>query len=296
MIVLVLGKYGMLGSMLYKYLNNMGINVAASQRNKRNEPFYLNVHSNLSENSLVNHFPKTICYIINCIGATKFDRTHIESFQRRFYVNAFFPHLLQKFCQQTSIRIINMSTDAVFKGRDTPYYEDDTTDGIGDYAISKIVGEIFSVNVLNIRCSIIGPELNRQRHLMEWFLALKDGQTIKGYTDYIWNGITTLQFSELCYQIIKQDLFDKIVSQTHVLHFSPNLPLSKFDLLTRIKAAYDKQVQIEPANSGQNIKLILKSNFEDLFGGRYTHNNDIGKEIVRMKAFTRNPYKKGIDK
>ena len=54
------------------------------------------------------------------------------------------------------------------------YSETDKVDAKDLYGISKFKGEIKSNNVLNIRTSIIGIELNSSYSLLNWFLSQKN--------------------------------------------------------------------------------------------------------------------------
>jgi dTDP-4-dehydrorhamnose reductase len=74
------------------------------------------------------------------------------------------------------------------------------------YGTSKRIARDFVVNTSNktksIKTSILGPEKNTQSSLMEWFLSNEDGKNIFGYSEYFWNGNTTLTWSEVAYDLI----------------------------------------------------------------------------------------------
>lgn len=278
----------MLGSMLYNYLTYKDIEVYGTQKRDDKLPFYLNIEERYTNIKFMENISPEIDHIVNCIGVTKLDRSIIKNFRLGFYVNAVFPAYLQEFCSMHSIKLIHISTDAVFKGDDSnPYYENHICDGIGDYATSKVLGEIYASNVLNIRCSIVGNEIDRRNNLLEWFLSQKDGETLQGYTNHIWNGVTTLQLSEFCYRIIKENMFDEISNLTNVIHFSPNTPLTKFELLCLFKEIYKKDVDIVPSRAKEDIKRVLNSRFACFYMGNNECKRNIKGEIIKMKDFVK---------
>lgn len=281
--ILILGKNGMLGSMLFNFLYSKGVDVSCTQRDDNKLPYYLNIDERYLGVGFLDSMVMGTDYIVNCIGATRLDRTVFNDFRRGFYVNAVFPAYLQRFCDDHALKIIHISTDAVFQGGIHPYYEDHPCDGSGDYALSKMLGEVKAPNVLNVRCSIIGPECGRTRNLMEWFLSQKDGDMVQGYANHIWNGVTTLQLSEFIYHILSANLFDDILKRTGVIHFSPNLPLSKYELLKLFQKIYEKDIRIEPVNAGIDVQRILLSRFDMFYPDR---NADFAEAVSKMKLFS----------
>lgn len=276
----------MLGSMLYDYLEHRDIQVYGTQREDANLPFYLNLQEQYLNVSFLRNISPPVNYAVNCIGVTRFDRSSVKLFRLGFFVNAIFPAYLQEFCALHSIRVIHISTDAVFQGnKETPYYEDHPCDGTGDYATSKILGEIYAPNVFSIRCSIMGHERNRCSNLLNWFLSRADGESIQGYTNHIWNGVTTLQLCGFIHKIITENSFDEMLKKTNVIHFSPNLPLTKFELLVFLNEIYQKNVNIIPSKAGENIVRILNSRFEHFYLNSGEGKKSIREEIVKMKDF-----------
>ncbi len=289
--VLVLGKKGMLGSMLFSFLQSKGMEVSGTQRDNNKLPYYLPIDEGYLGVGSLDSFGMGVDYIVNCIGATRLDRKSFDEFRLGFYVNAIFPAYLQRFCIDHSIKIIHVSTDAVFQGGTNPYYEDHNCDGSGDYALSKILGEVKAPNVLNIRCSIVGPEDGRARNLLGWFLSQKDGGMVQGYTNHIWNGVTTLQLSEFIYHILSVDLFDDILQRTGVIHFSPNLPLSKYEMLKVFKDTYEKNIRIEAIRTDADLQRIMHSRFSMFYPEREA---DFSEAVSKMKNYFEK-YPQGVE-
>src|SRR6059058_5837212 len=79
--------------------------------------------------------------LINCAALTNVD--YCESHRdEAFLINAQGPRLLADICAEKSARLIHISTDYVFDGKqDTPYIEEDPPAPLSVYAESKLTGE-----------------------------------------------------------------------------------------------------------------------------------------------------------
>ena len=95
----------------------------------------------------------------------------------------------------------------------------------------------YGKNTKIIKTSIIGPEKGSNNSLLEWFLS-NDKSEISGYSRCYWNGITTLQWSKICHDILLS--WDKY--GTRVIPFTECI--SKFDLLNTFKEVYEKDITI----------------------------------------------------
>ncbi len=269
--VLVLGKNGMLGSMVFNYLTkDVSLNVTGLGRNEFDAEEFLKDPSRFSKF-------KNFDYVINCIGIIKpyCKDTDPEGVIKAIRINALFPHKLAKFYDGSSTKIIQIATDCVFSGRSGNYDEDSIHDPIDVYGMTKSLGEVFYGNFLNIRCSIIGPEKEKKINLLEWFLSLEEGDKIKGFAHHKWNGVTTLQFSQLVLKIIKENKSDELIRINHTHHFVPNNSVTKFELLGLFAKIFNKKIIISstdtpapPVNRTLSTKyailssLIKKSNLE----------------------------------
>jgi len=170
-----------------------------------------------------------------------------------FHANAEFPHMLQALCASSGAHLIHVSTDCVFSGEKGGYTETDLPDADTDYGVSKALGEPPDATV--IRTSIIGEEQKVKKSLLEWVKS-QDGQTIKGFTTHMWNGVTCWQLSKVIKQIIEQKNFWKGVR--HV--FSPE-PVSKYDLVRIIIEVYKLNIVLEPAPGNRVDKTLCGYGF-----------------------------------
>ena len=176
--------------------------------------------------------------VVNAIGIVKqiaSSRDAVNSIS----VNSVFPHRLAECCARAGARLISISTDCVFSGERGNYSESDRPDPEDQYGRTKLLGEVGGPNCLTIRTSIIGPQIQGEYSLLEWFLRQKGG-TIKGYRKAIFTGWPTVELAEIITQVIAchREL-------DGVFHVSTE-PISKFELLSLINEAYKLDVEIVP--------------------------------------------------
>jgi dTDP-4-dehydrorhamnose reductase len=154
-------------------------------------------------------------------------------------LNALFPHLVDELCRSAGSRLIHVSTDCVFSGREGNYTEADIPDAVDLYGLTKLLGEIVeSSAALTLRTSIIGRELRTRHGLVEWFLAQAGGR-VQGYAAAIFSGLTTSALAELIAQVIalRPDM-------RGLWHISSE-PVSKYQLLSWLDAAFGTGTTID---------------------------------------------------
>ena len=259
----------MLGSAVYRQLCSGGWRVDGTQSENPAAPGHFDILVTPREQwaaLLGQHY----AYVVNCIGILKaaVDEHDRESVARAIRVNALFPHELSALMPDA--RILHLSTDGVFSGAlDRPYLESDPTDCPDTYGKTKALGECPAANVLNFRCSIIGRDSAGGKGLIEWVLRSPDGATLTGFDNHLWNGVTTNQFADLCGRVIRSGAFDPLRAISPVHHFCPNPPITKFDLLRRIREAAGRTISIVRGQSdapGRRILGTLYSGLPELFG------------------------------
>ncbi len=97
-------------------------------------------HYDLVENFFLATKPQ---YCINCAAYTAVDKAESES-DMAMFVNGESVGNLAAVCKKNQTKLIHISTDYVFNGEsEIPYKEDDSTDPINIYGVSKLLGEQF---------------------------------------------------------------------------------------------------------------------------------------------------------
>lgn len=176
--------------------------------------------------------------VVNCIGIVK-QAEAAQDAEISITVNSLLPHRLAKLCRERRIRLVHLSTDCVFSGREGNYLESDRADPEDLYGRTKLLGEVSDDACLTLRTSMIGRELESSHGLIEWFLA-QEHRRINGYRRAIFSGFTTVALSGIIAEIISrhQDL--------RGLYHLASEAISKYDLLSLVKRVYGLDIEIDP--------------------------------------------------
>lgn len=247
--ILVFGSAGMLGRYVKKYFENYSnYQVISIDRT------IIDVES-ITHETLTNYL---LLYsgaiVINCIG--KIPQRGDNNLGKYIQVNSIFPHILAHCCITTKCKLIHVTTDCVFSGNRGKYNENDIHDETNIYGVSKSKGE--PDICCCIRTSIIGEEIFNKKSLLEWIKS-NYGNTIHGYPNHYWNGITCLQLAIIIQEIISRDIFWKGVR--HI--YSPEI-ISKLDIINHVNKIYELNITIEKKETDV-IDKSLTSIYPQLF-------------------------------
>ena len=177
--------------------------------------------------------------VINCAGIT--NRYSAQKPLEAMFVNGALPHI---FSYHYGSKLIHITTDCVYDGiNGAPYNEMSPPNPTDIYGISKLLGEPKDHSLV-FRTSIIGPEITGFVSLLEW-VKKQEGKTIKGFTNHLWNGITTKEFGNICDKIISnRDAFPK----SGLFHIFSN-DVTKYEMVMKIKEKFGVNVNIGPEES-----------------------------------------------
>lgn len=259
--IVVLGGTGMLGSAVVKYFTKrVDIDLFYSYRNyKATEVFHnrelrADVPKKFKFDPLVDDLSviPPCDFVINCIGTIKpFMYTNIAE---SIYINSVFPHKLADFCERDKSKLIHITSDCVFSGKDGNYNEGNLHDALDDYGKSKSLGE--PKNCMVLRTSIIGEEIHKNASLISWVKS-QNGKKVKGFTNHIFQGLTTNHLAECFGKIIDNNLFE--TGTKHI--FSPT-PINKFELVKMISDKYNLDLDIEPFETEQKVDRSLSTKYD----------------------------------
>ena len=267
--ILILGSTGMLGSQVLRALQELrNFKIYATYKDNKKKSILKRL---IKINSKVNFIKFNVGmfnkiklskfnYIVNCIGIIKpyINEKNQSSVLEAIKVNSLFPH--QLIADSKKIKVFQIATDCVFDGSKGNYVEIDTHNPLDVYGKTKSLGELKCSNFFNIRCSIIGPELDGHKSLLDWFKFLPLNSKINGFKNHNWNGVTTYAFGKVISGIIKSKLK---IPQT--IHLVPKNSLNKFNLLKIFKKLLLRSdIFISPVNSKDKINRTLKTSYDDL--------------------------------
>ncbi len=197
-------------------------------------------------------------FVINCVGLTKsrIDEISLASRSSAVRLNVDFPAELARIAEASGVKVIQVATDCVFSGKTGSYTESSQHDPLDVYGKTKSLGEVPSANVMHLRCSLIGPELGRNSLFFEWVRQQPSGAQISGYTDHLWNGLTSKAFGEIALGIIQNDLF-----KAGVQHLVPADRITKDELVRmELELLGRDDVRVTSESSGKPVDRTLLTN------------------------------------
>ena len=253
--VLILGATGMLGQachLVFKSDSNFE-SISTSRIIKKDMKFF--DASADSIEYLINEVSPD--WIINCIGIIKphINENNSSSVKNAIAVNSLFPHQLASAISNLKTKVLQIATDCVYSGKEGGYTENSPHDPLDVYGKTKSLGEVSSEQFFHIRASIIGPEYGRSTSLQEWFLSQPKNAEVNGFTDHLWNGLTTHHFALLAKAIV---LAGGDFSGTQ--HVIPANIVTKAELLESFAQVYNrKDIQINAVVSKFRIDRTLKT-------------------------------------
>jgi|LDZU01.1.fsa_nt_gi dTDP-4-dehydrorhamnose reductase len=149
--------------------------------------------------------------LINCAALADVDACERDPIRAR-QLNTELPGWLAEECARQSVKLVHISTDAVFDGcKEGKYLEEDIPNPLSIYAQTKLEGEgsVLQVNsaALVARVNFYGFSLSRKRSLAEVFLhALQEGRTMFGFTDVIFSPLYVVDLAEILLKMVEKQL------------------------------------------------------------------------------------------
>ena len=176
-------------------------------------------------------------------------------------LNAELPGKLADICAKRDVRLIHISTDAVFDGtKDGIYTEDDTPNPLAVYAQTKLDGElaVLSVNpdAAVARVNFFGWSLSGSRSLSEYFFNnLSAGKATNGFSD-VW--FCTMFVGDLVATLIQ--MLEKGLSGLY--HTVGSEAITKYEFGVRIarQFRFDPELVIPVSVEGFGLKARRSHN------------------------------------
>jgi dTDP-4-dehydrorhamnose reductase len=250
---LVLGASGMAGHMISLFLQEQGHEVVGFCRRK--VPYVKTIVGDAADIPLLEEIIRNGKYdiVINVIGIlNQYAETEKE---KAVFLNSYLPHLLARITQQMDTRIIHLSTDCVFSGKEGRYKEDSFRDGESFYDRTKAVGELEDEKNLTLRTSIVGPDIHADGiGLFNWFMKQQTG--VKGYTKVMWTGVTTLQLAK----VMEEAAWKGAAGLYHMV-YKENI--SKYELLKLFNHYFrEDMIKIIPDSTLRIDKTLVRTRFD----------------------------------
>jgi dTDP-4-dehydrorhamnose reductase len=246
--ILLFGASGMLGFALHRTLHDEGFSVVgairgeAAPQSRWNEglDYLCGVPVEDFEavrGAIARSVPDVIINAAGVRSLASVDGDHA----RLIAVNSLFPRQLGELCESQATYLVHFSSDGVFSGAAGGYVESARADATDAYGVSKYLGEMQTATALVLRTSLLGRGLVGNDSLVDWFLA-RSG-VVRGYRRSIFSGLPVNEIAGVVQRILTAEV------RPVGLHHLAAAPISKFDLLKLLRAAWSHPVEIEPDDS-----------------------------------------------
>jgi len=156
-------------------------------------------------------------------------------------------------CNELGIKMVYISTDAVFDGNDERLYsEDDIVNPLNVYAKTKLDGEHkvrkYSQNLI-MRTNIYGQNIQNKKSFGEWIVSsLKDNQTLNMFEDIDFSPILVNDLAEIIYKALQNDL-------SGIYHVCGTGCISKYDFGIKLKQIFGIDSGVINKSSSESMKF-----------------------------------------
>lgn len=207
--IYITGIAGMLGANIAYLLKDqyeiIGVDkLSFKADNIKSEQFDLLCYDKLKE-SIVRSAPD---YLIHTAAMINVDLCEEEK-DLADQLNNKLTSYLAKICNEISCKMVYISTDAVFDGKDEKLYtEEDETCPLNQYGKTKLFGEgeVLRNNHLVVRTNIYGFNIQNKNSFGEWiYKSLQQGESLNMFTDIDFSPILVNDLTEIIVQLLEQN-------------------------------------------------------------------------------------------
>lgn len=210
--LLITGASGLLGLNLALEALNYHQVIGVDRSRLTGLPFEL-VSADLLERSVVDRVLDTVQpdWLIHCAALANLEACEVDPELARC-LNATLPGNLAAACKVRAVKMVHISTDAVFDGNKADLYiEEDKPNPLSFYAETKFQGEqaVLSANsnAIVARVNFYGFSLDGKRSLAEFYINnLIAGDIVKGFSDVAFNPTFVGDLADLLLRMLEKDL------------------------------------------------------------------------------------------
>jgi dTDP-4-dehydrorhamnose reductase len=210
--ILITGASGLLGVNLGLTAHSCGYKVTGITLEEGIQATPFDMHLlDLTKPEMIHKAIKNIHpdVIINCVALTNVDHCEqVPDDARR--INTEIPEALARVSSRCGIKLVQISTDAVFDGKRGNYTEMDPVSPLNVYASTKFAGEVAvqerDKTALVCRVNFYGWSISGRRSLGEWFFnKMSHGEPVKGFTDAIFSPLLATDLAEIILKLVELD-------------------------------------------------------------------------------------------
>ena len=212
--------------------------------------------------------------VINCISRNDIDNME-KNPRLATDVNVTGPKIIAETCEKIGSRLIHISTDSVFDGKNSMYSEDKKANPINIYARSKLDGENeikkMCKNYVIIRTNFFGINKFGKYLFNNILMKLKNNEKIQGFKDVIFTPLSTKNLSQ---QIMDVSFSD----YCGILNLSANKSISKLEFCNTLAEKLNFKNYNIVEESIDNFNFIAKR------PKNTSLDNSLSKSIVKHKS------------
>ena len=230
--ILVIGT-GFLGRNLIEQLKKRDNEIiGTSYQNLKQSDIFLDINDLGSIKKLLDGLKPKI--IINCAANTNVDylETHPDE---AFSINAYAPRNLAVICNKNNIKLIQISTNSVFDGRNELYSEKDVPNPINIYAKSKLLGENLVIenlsNYIIIRTNFFGFNHEGKFLFNSILNTLSENKEFIGFDDVVFNPLEITNLAQMIDEIANSEF-------RGIINLSSNDVISKYQFAQEIAKVF----------------------------------------------------------
>ncbi|MQC26232.1 MAG: SDR family oxidoreductase [Chloroflexi bacterium] len=232
-------------------------------------------------------------WLIHCVALANLDACEAQP-ELAQHLNADLPARLAQQAAQRGIRLLHISTDAVFDGQKGNYAEDDAPHPLSIYAATKLAGEeaVMAVDpdALVARVNFFGWSLAGSRSLAEFFYnKLSAGESVPGLTHRWFSPLLANDLGLLLMRMMELEL-------AGLFHVASPVSLSKYDFGVAIAERFAFDPDLVMATESPSLAYAapragnLTLNVDKLTAARGADLPDVHTGLNRLHALHREGY------
>ena len=232
-------------------------------------------------------------WLVNCVALADVDECERQP-ELAARLNRDLPEELAKECAKRNVKLVHISTDAVFDGTEGNYKEGDVARPINVYGQSKLDGEraVLEANAEAIvaRVNFFGWGLNGERSLSEFFYnKLSAGEITQGLTDRYFSPLLVNDLSQLLLQMLQKNL-------SGLYQVASPLSLSKYEFGIALAERFGFDKHLIEAKQAETFEYLaprspdLRLNVEKLQKALSTKLPDVHSGIERLYQLFKEGY------
>ena len=146
-------------------------------------------------------------------------------------------------------RLVQVSADRVFNGREGGYSESAIPHPVDVYGVTKLAGEVAWPPHLTIRCGLVGYG---PRGLVSWLLGHPRGAVVRGYDTWVWNGLYVGTAAGIIADL-------GLSAETGLIHVHAAKTTTKYELLSGVAAIRRPDIKVVRASINPARYMTLAS-------------------------------------